>query len=144
MVCSLFHARCASSNSATCSTGGGRVYEALVPEVVNVLDKGLDFASGGSQGRPRAPLLVTQHFISGESFAQDSHERPIAGEIHTIEFARFGYVLRCDIQSDRRFAGAGDTGDETDGFVTAGVRRADNMRHRLGRAGEVNGAGVAP
>jgi hypothetical protein len=92
-------------------------YEALVAEVVHVLNERFHLASRSPQLEPSALFLLTPDFVACQRLAQDRHERPVAREEDAVEVIPRVEVLRGDVQPDERLTGTGHASYEADGLL---------------------------
>ena len=138
VVWSLFHARWASSKSRDVfDRRPGRIDEALVPEVMHVLDEQLHLAlrlPSSSCG----PSALPADAVARQGFAKDRHEWPVAGEEDAVKVAVFVDVLGRDVQADERLAGYGDAGDEADALARVLPGGADHVGEGRGGLTEVD------
>src|SRR5437660_10234171 len=79
-----------------CNVFDGRalVDYALIPKVVNVLNKGLDLAQGVTLCRSLPGLFMTLDSIACQRFTENGHQWPIARKKNAVEFVVFIASLR--------------------------------------------------
>src|SRR5947207_1606189 len=81
--------------------GGVRRTDAVISEVVNVLDEGLHSLADGSFS---LGVADTRELIARERLLEDRHERAVAGEIHGPCFTERTPTCR-NVQAYERLAG---------------------------------------
>src|SRR5262245_57503642 len=79
-----FHARCASSKIATCSTGGPGFDQRVIPKVMNVLDEGLDAFGNFTLPHSNTLIFLPCNFVTGQGFAKHSNQWTVPGKKYSM------------------------------------------------------------
>lgn len=98
--------------------GSVRRPDALISEVVNVLDEGLHSLANNALS---LAVADARELIARERLLEDRHERTIAGEIHGACFTERPPTCR-NVQAYERLAGTRHARDEDDGFLAIAAR----------------------
>src|SRR5687767_6918393 len=115
-----------------------RVGQAIVTEVVDVLDERADLAPGVGLSSGLTFRAVARAEIAREGFAQHRDQRSVAGEEHAVKIAFLLPVSRRDVQANQRFPGAGYAGDEADRLASSVPRLLNDGFDRPRRHREID------
>src|SRR5579884_311707 len=89
----------------------------FVAEIMNILDKRLDFAQGFALPDLYSALPFSPNLISRKRFSQNRHERAVAREKNTIQVVGLIHMGGCNVQPNQRLARTRNARHEADCFM---------------------------
>src|SRR2546426_467276 len=111
---------------------------------MDVLDEGPNLAQRCSLADLYSTKALLTDLISRQGFLKNRHERAVAREEHAIELVTLVDVFSRHVETNQRFARAGNPSHEADGFLRPYLSRRDDGGNDARRFAEIGRTCVAP